>query len=85
MFIMKQHGSKTVKIILHHLPAWVQNFMCFTPTVISLLASSGFHFTTNILSLWPLKEQIKTTITDYSFITLNTQWYENLLGYILLS
>lgn len=32
--------------------------MCFIPTVTSLLAWWGLHFTTNILSLWPL-QQIK--------------------------
>lgn len=41
----------------NNLPVWVQNLICFTPTVISLLASNGFHLMTNILSLCPLQNK----------------------------
>ncbi len=36
------------------LPALCQNFMCFTPAVISLSGMYGFILMTNILSLLPL-------------------------------
>ena len=46
---------KSIRQFSYTIPACVQNLMCFIPTVINLLLSKGFHFTTNILSLWPLK------------------------------
>ena len=67
---------------LYLIPVWVQNLMCFTPTVTSLVCSNGFHFITNILSLWPLK--LKKIYLDDIEHVLPSQfltyqwWYRNL-------
>ena len=54
-----------------NLPAWVQNLMCFTPTVIMWSGTAGFHCSMKILSLCPL---VSASLAPFRQSQTTMQW-----------